>query len=88
MEDILEVQNTQLQELREQINQIRTLLNEHRPNAVSVYSNGRYRELITQADGSIVYIPRARTSEVELTEEDIRNLKFKVANGRFVNYKG
>lgn len=87
MEDILEVQNTQLQELREQINQIRILLNEHRPNAVSVYSNGRYRELITQADGSIVYIPRAKSSEVELTEEDIRNLKFKDANGRFVNYK-
>ena len=58
-----------------------------RPNAVSVYSNGRYRELITQADGSIVYVPRARSSEVELTEEDIRNLKFKDANGKFVNYK-
>ena len=87
MEDILEVQNSQIQELREQINQIRTLLNEHRPNAVSVYSNGRYRELITQPDGSIVYIPRARSSEIELTEEDIRNLKFKDVNGRFVNYR-
>ena len=87
MEDILEVQNSQIQELREQINQIRTLLNEHRPNAVSVLANGRYRELITQADGSIVYVPRARSSEIELTEEDIRNLKFKDANGRFVNYR-
>ena len=87
MEDILEVQNTQIQELREQIIQIRDLLNEHRPNAVSVLSNGRYRELITQPDGSIVYVPRARSSEVELTEDDIRHLKFKDVNGRFVNYK-
>lgn len=98
-----EQQQEQINQIMTAVQTIRDLLTQKRPNAVSVYSNGdsifngvqsslkggsgRYRELITQADGTIVYIPRARSSEVELTEEDIRNLKFKDVNGRFVNYK-
>ena len=82
-----EQQQEQINQIMTAVQTIRDLLTQKRPNAVSVYSNGRYRELITQADGTIVYVPRARSSEIELTEEDIRNLKFKDANGRFVNYR-
>lgn len=86
MEDILENQNTQIQELREEINQLQISLNEHRPGAVKIQSNRLFRDLEFR-NGSIYFKPSARDEPIELTLEMIMNgdIKFRDANGKIVH---
>ena len=86
LQTIVENQNEQIQELREEINQLQVSLNEHRPGATKIQSNRLFRDLEIR-NGSIYFKPSARDDPIELTLEMIMNgnIKFRDANGRIVN---
>ena len=86
LQTIVENQNEQIEELREEINQLQVSLNEHRPGATKIQSNRLFRDLEVR-NGSIYFKPSARDDPIELTLEMIMNgnIKFRDANGRIVN---
>ena len=86
LQTIVETQNEQIQELREEINQLQLSLNEHRPGATKIQSNRLFRDLEIR-DGSIYFRPSARADPIELTLEMIMdgNIKFRDANGHIVH---
>ena len=86
LQTIVETQNEQIQELREEINQLQVSLNEHRPGATKIQSNRLFRDLEIR-DGSVYFRPSARADPIELTLEMIMdgNTKFRDANGHIVH---
>ncbi len=86
LQNIVEYQNEQIEELREEINQLQISLNEHRPGATKIQSNRLFRDLEVR-NGSIYFKPSARDDPVELTLEMIMNgnIKFRDSNGKLVN---